>query len=101
MPITSKASTPEVGKHTPGPLKVIGGTSIHKNGREIAACSLTPSVQEAEANASLFAAAPDLLAALEAAKEEIRLIRMKDANVVYNPALQSMMSAAIAKARGV
>jgi hypothetical protein len=55
---------------------------------------------EAAANARLIAAAPDLLAALEAAKEEIRLIRMKDANVVYNPALQSMMSAAIAKARG-
>lgn len=43
-------------------------------------------------------AAPDMLAALKAAQEEIRLIRMKDCNVVYNPCLQLMMSLAIAKA---
>ena len=38
--------------------------------------------------------------ALEAAQEELRLIRMKDTNAVYDPGLRVLMQAAIAKAKG-
>ena len=55
--------------------------------------------QELLANATLIAAAPDLLEALEAAQEELRLIRMKDCDVVYNPGLRVQITAALSKAR--
>ena len=41
----------------------------------------------------------DLLVALEAAQEELRLIRMKDCDVVYQPGLSVQIDAAIAKAK--
>lgn len=43
----------------------------------------------------------DLLAALKAAREELRLLRMKDTNVVYDPTLRMTMDAAIARAEEV
>jgi hypothetical protein len=45
-------------------------------------------------------AAPDMLAALKAAEEELRLLRMKDTKAVYNPGLRAIISLAIAKAEG-
>jgi hypothetical protein len=53
-----------------------------------------------EADGRLIAAAPDLYEALEAAQEELRLIRMKDTDAVYNPCLRMQMNLALAKARG-
>lgn len=67
--------------------------------RELVA-SVNADHPQAKIWANLITAAPQLLDALQAAQEEIRLIRMKDCNVVYNPALQLMMSAAIRKAQG-
>lgn len=55
---------------------------------------------DAEANARLIATAPDLYEALVAAQEELRLLRMKDTNVVYNPALHLQITLVLAKARG-
>lgn len=55
---------------------------------------------EALANAQLISAAPELYAALVAAEEELRLLRMKDTSSVYNPALSTQMAIALAKARG-
>lgn len=46
----------------------------------------------------MAAAAPDLLAALKAAQEELWLIRMKDHATVYNPGLSVMIDLAIDKA---
>lgn len=40
-------------------------------------------------------AAPELLAALQDAQEELRLLRMKDTNAVYDPGLRARISAAI------
>lgn len=56
---------------------------------------------EQEANARLIAAAPELLEALKGAQEELRLIRMKDTNAVYNPTIRILMELAIAKAEGL
>ena len=55
---------------------------------------------QTQANAHLIAAAPELYEVLEAAQEELRLIRMKDTDAVYDPTLKVRMSAALAKARG-
>lgn len=58
------------------------------------------SKEETEANAALVFAAPDLLAALKGAREELRLIRMKDCDRVYDPTLRLKMDIAIHKAEG-
>ena len=52
---------------------------------------------DAEAYAALFAAAPDLLAMLEEARGELRLIRSKD-GAVYDPTLLARMDILITKA---
>jgi hypothetical protein len=52
------------------------------------------------ANAHLVAAAPALYAALVAAKEELRFIRMNNTRAVYNPALRTQIAVALAQARG-
>lgn len=56
------------------------------------------SLDQDKANARLIAAAPDLLAALLAAQEELRLIKMKDTAVCYNPMLGAQMALALEKA---
>ena len=55
---------------------------------------------EVEANCDLIASAPELLAALARAREELRLIQSKDCNRVYDITLRLDMDAAIAKATG-
>ncbi len=55
---------------------------------------------EDDANAKLISAAPDLLAACMAAREELRLLREKDTATVYNPTLRIALDAAISKANG-
>lgn len=52
------------------------------------------------ANAHLIAAAPDLLEALKACLEELRLIRMKDCGAVYDIMCRHDAEMAIAKAEG-
>ena len=53
-----------------------------------------------EADARLIAAAPAMYAALVAAKEELRLIRMIDTDVVYDPTVRGAIDAALELARG-
>jgi hypothetical protein len=55
---------------------------------------------EQEANAKLFATAPELLKSCEALLEELRLIREKDGPFVYDTTCRILARAAIAKARG-
>lgn len=51
-----------------------------------------------DADNKLAAAAPELLTALLAAQEELRLIRMKDTNIVYNLMLSTQIAVALTKA---
>ena len=85
-------------KHTPGPWKQNEDTGMNDSGvilDHIGTVIVTDiygrTDEEAEANANLIAAAPDLLAALEAAVKHISLIGTEVGN---------MLEAAIAKARG-
>ena len=55
---------------------------------------------EQEANARLISAAPELYESLEGAQEELRLIRMKDCDAVYDPTIRVRIQLALAKARG-
>jgi predicted esterase len=50
--------------------------------------------------AQVLSAAPEMLEALKAAREELRLLRMKDTDAVYNPVLGIQMDIAINKATG-
>lgn len=96
-------------KHTPGPLRVWGASSIspsvrvvNPNGHDVAffptgydaTAKREISKDEAAANAELFAAAPDLLAACEAAYEAV--MREDFGTLTLAPKLR----AAIAKAEG-
>lgn len=63
-------------------------------------CSGGLSDAEVEANCDLIASAPELLAALVRAREELCLIRSKDCDRVYDTTLRMDMDAAIAKATG-
>ena len=54
----------------------------------------------AEANARLMAAAPDLLATLKRAREELRMIEMKDCGAVYDTTLRIAMDMFISKTEG-
>jgi hypothetical protein len=101
-------------EHTPGPWEQHGDIIVRlgEGGRNICAiCGHKPeddSIRyidagyrwdaQMRANADLIAAAPEMLAALKAAQEELRLLRMKDAATVYNPGLNAQISIAIAKA---
>lgn len=101
-------------KHTPGPWLVtpsgdhIYGAMDHSGNSLDASkyvCTVAHNIKERQSltrphNARLISAAPELLEALKAAQEEIRLIRMKDCNVVYDPSLQARIIAAISKAEG-
>ncbi len=51
-------------------------------------------------NANLIAAAPEMYEALNDAQEELRLIRMKDTNAVYDPTVRIRIEIALAKAEG-
>lgn len=100
-------------KWTPGPweFRPYGGMFPSHRGNIISICRGFPqrwvadavgqeTADEREANARLIAAAPELYAALDAAREELRLIRMKDTGAVYNPALRTQIDIVLAKARG-
>lgn len=52
---------------------------------------------DCEANARLIVVAPELLDALKRAREELRLIRMKDCDRVYDVTLRLAMDLVIAK----
>lgn len=51
-------------------------------------------------HAALIASAPDLLAVLKRAQEELRLIRMKDTGAVYDTTLRFDITLALTKAEG-
>jgi hypothetical protein len=51
-------------------------------------------------DARLIITAPELYEVLEAAQEELRLLRMKDTRTVYSPTLREKISIVLAKARG-
>jgi len=98
-------------EHTPGPWRVEPGREtrvgadiviVSRNGLVAIACTIHEGAVNAEANARLIAAAPEMLAALEAAEallnEHEHCLREDCTNpgcVVYRQA-----RAAIAKARG-
>ena len=78
-----------VTKHTPGPWW-ISGKGMIRSGKDqwVARCTW----QNKEANAALIAAAPDMLAALEKAEQQLDYGQFDVA--------QDILRAAIAKARG-
>jgi hypothetical protein len=86
---------PNEAKHTPGPFKVFQGTSgtyvESSDGRALARVSGEDA--ERQPNAKLFAAAPDLLAALRMAYEELCMGGDWEA-------ARRVVDAAIAKAEG-
>ena len=59
---------------------------------------LVDRVPNAWGNARLIAAAPEMYEALKGAQKELRLIRMKDTNAVYDPTIRIRIEAALAKA---
>ena len=89
-------------KHTPGPLHIGDGKRTlivyRADGYAVADCKTFHGKigqDEAEANAVLFAAAPELLAALQALFRQTVTMRLQpDANCLQ------MVAAAIAKAEG-
>lgn len=96
-------------KHTPGPWNLSGRTvyTLHRLAHmetnrwsaQVQGYVDCPA-EEADANARLIAAAPELLEALCDAREELRLIRMKDTVAVYDPTVRIRIDAVIAKAKG-
>ena len=97
-------------KHTHGPL-TLRGFSIQKDwaDQSVQVASLNESLdwhenlgksrEEAEANGRLFAAAPDLLAALREARTRLREVGSETG--VMSPATIAMVNAAIARAEGM
>lgn len=86
-----------------GDLDKHGQRIVRNHHIEICTCwhhSVGSIEKEMEVNARLIAAAPELYAALEAAQEELRLLRMKDTSAVYNPTLRTQITIALAQARG-
>ena len=64
-------------KHTPGPWRVIDGQEVHAGNSEsrlIAECH-AGHAPERDANATLIAAAPDLLAALKVSLALLRVVQ--------------------------
>jgi len=87
--------------HTPGPWTQ-HGRGISKDSYEcqyaIASCDSPVPAEEAEANAKLICAAPDLLAALQAAFDAWYSDRRH--SQIHEPEWVGMARAAIAKAQG-
>lgn len=95
-------------EHTPGPWKVYnafdlirkpGSVAFERIGTPIVTvleCNEGYDIVATKADAQLIAAAPDLLAACEAALEAIR----SDADIDWMLNVESQCRAAIAKARG-
>ena len=88
------------GKHTPGPWTVGRDYCFGPQGIGVGVIVAACPNHEAQANARLIAAAPDMLEALRRVKEELRLIRMKDTDAVYDVMLRTDIDAAIARATG-
>lgn len=84
--------------HTPGPwvMTVGGGEIDDANGDSVALLPYSTGRDEVRANAHLIAAAPELLAACEAAMDWFR----DDGQEPHAHVSYSMLEAAIAKARG-
>jgi hypothetical protein len=92
-------------KHTPGPWEIVGmkkepqtvGAIVsyhsYRDGKYVCGMSVCIYGEEAEANARLIAAAPDLLAACERALEKLNLIGGL-------PATIRVLQEAISKAKG-
>lgn len=78
------------GEHTPGPWQITVGVTLQ--------CG-TGNFQEDLANARLIAAAPDMLAALQAVREGLELRGLLD-GWVHDSEFVSRIDAAIAKAEG-
>lgn len=80
-------------KHTPGPWLIeVNGFIIAPDGFSVADCDRGRDVNEADANARLIAAAPDMLMALKNIRKYIEYCD-------HEPALDEI-DAAIAKAEG-
>lgn len=98
--------------HTPGPWRWMNSNSlVGDHGRRPAVLTGVDIRQRGEdgrlrslevdsSDARLIAAAPDLLAVLKDAREELRLCREKDWSGPYDPTLKGRIDAAIAKAEG-
>jgi len=82
-------------KHTPGPWKVIDGNEVYSGVTPIAQSWAT--VDEQEANARLIAAAPELLSALKALKEQLE---SEEADGHNRTVHLIVIDSAIAKAEG-
>jgi len=90
-----------VSAHTPGPWE----TSVDDSGQwDVCAegggdmiADLSGS-EHGEADARLIAAAPELLATLKDAREELRLLREKDGCGPYDPTLKGRIDAVITQA---
>ena len=104
MSDASKPQDDSAGKHTPGPLMALSFPTWHhtdvvpendptasSNATFVVARCYGP---DQEANAELFAAAPDMLAVLDA------LCQPNEKRVMMPPALWRMVKAARAKGRG-
>lgn len=96
--------------HTPGPWKTQTHISLDRleirdaNGRRIAECAMVfpMSAKTHDANASLIAAAPELLAALEEAKQFIQNgIEYGYINTPEDEDVLEVIKKAIRKAKGV
>lgn len=94
-------------KHTPGTWKVDGGEGVmdleirHIDGRSIAVITgYRGTVDENAANANLIAAAPELLAALIACREDVATPISDNPWAVKQRKAHQMADAAIAKAKG-
>ena len=94
--------------HTPGQWKanavlknrIVGDeTAVEFDKIQICGANCAVATVYRRSDARLITAAPDLLAALEVAQEELRLIRMKDVATTYHPGLDVQIELAIAKAR--
>ena len=95
----------ETMKHTPGPwlikeLDSNGNCLIKVGGSTVAKACYLGGTEPAKANARLIAAAPELLQVVKDLMEELRLIRMKDTNAVYDPTVRIRAEIAIRKAEG-
>jgi hypothetical protein len=88
-------------KHTPGPWSAWIGSNQQVSvdtGDSVFTSKVTG--KTAEANARLIASAPDALSALIEASLEISRLNEAAGETVFNPAVTSMIRAAIAKAEG-